>query len=162
MYRSVSAEIVQAARTARTNAEKAATQSFGLAEYLIQVEAGLNRVDSALVVVRGIDSAAVDDELLDTIEEASEATRDLLERAAGASDDPQRRELAAAMDEPLGEMVVAAMDLSTAASEASDVPLPLSNGVWQYVVSVSVDGSPALTTEFEVAGAAIFIPSVSK
>jgi hypothetical protein len=162
VFRSVSAEVVQAARTARTNAEKAATQQFGLAEYLIQVEAGLNRVNSALVVLRGIDSPTVDQALLGSLEDASRMTYSLLERAARAGDDQQRREYAAAMDEPLGELMTSALALSAAADGAADVPLPASDGVWQYVVSVSVDGSPALTTEFEVTGVSIYVPSVSK
>ena len=86
----------------------------------------------------------------------------LLNRAANASDDQKRKELAAAMAAPLDELVAAAEQQSTEAGETHDVPLPVSGDVWQYVVSVSIGGTPALTTEFEIAGSAIYAPVVSK
>jgi len=162
VLRSVSAEAADSAKAARSNADKAATQTYGTVEYLIQVEAGLNRVDSALIVVHGIESSQIDEEILAAMEVASDETRTLLDRAANASDDQRRKELAAAMERPLGDLVSASEQLSTAAGEAHDVPLSVSGDVWQYVVRISVDGTPALTTEFDIAGSTIYAPYISK
>jgi hypothetical protein len=162
VLRNVTNEVVEAGRTARSNAEKAATQSYGLAEYLIQVQAGLNRVDSAVVVLEGVGPQHVDAAQLARVVTASAATHRLLERAVRAADDPRKREIAASMDQPLEDLVTAAQALFASAQEATSVPLPVSGSAWDYVVSVSVDGSPALTTEFVVSGYRILAPAVQK
>lgn len=162
VLRNITAELVEAGGAARSNAQKAATQSFGMTEYLIQVQAGLNRVDSAVVVLDGVPPRYVDATRLKQIKAASKATHRLIERAVRAVDDPQKREIAEAMDEPLGQLVTAARALSESAQSAQNVPLPESGQEWEYVVSVSVEGSPALTTEFIVSGYRVFAPLVQK
>jgi len=163
MLASLTAELTAAVQSARSNARNAATRDLGAEEYLNGVQAGLIRVDSALTVLAVVSPSPVSSADIASLKRLGSQLTDLVVRAQRAPAGQQRKDLAARM-EPL---FVQAADVSgrvgaSAAAFDGPVPLPASRSAWQYVVRVSVDGSPAASVEFTVAGSRALLPSVSR
>jgi hypothetical protein len=163
MLAGLTAELTAAVQNARSNARNAATRELGTEEYLNSVQAGLVRLDSALTVLAAVSPSPVSSADVASLKRLGAQLTDLVVRAQRAPAGQQRKDLAARM-EPL---FVQAADISSrigasAAAFGGLVPLPASGSAWQYVVRVAVDGSPADSVEFIVAGSRVLLPSVSR
>lgn len=158
----LTSELVRSAESARSSARQAATQQFGVLEYLNGVQAGVVRMGTVVTMLESVRAPEVDRDDLAELRRIEAQVSDLVARAMRAGDDEQRKQLAARMAQPLEQAVGLANGLDGAAGGAVDVPLPVSGSAWQYVVRVSVDGNPAASTEFAVDGGQVLLPSLSR
>lgn len=158
----LTAELVATAQAARGSARDAAAREFGTEEYLGAVQAAVIRLGHVRTVLAAVRTPFLRPADLDTLADLETQVNDLAERARRAASDEQRRLLAGRMDAPLEEAVAVAVRLSSSASEARGVGLPVSGQAWQYVVLLSVDGSPADSVEFMVDGSSLWLPTTSR
>ena len=162
MLRQLAAELLATAQSTRGSARDAATREFGTQEYLGVVQAGVVRLGNVRTIMTSVRTPAVSSSDMEALEVLEAQVSDLVSRALRAATDEQRRQLAGRMDEPLAEAVGMASRLVRAVADVRDVGLPVSGEAWQYVVLLSVDGSPADSVEFMVDGSSLWLPTTSR
>jgi len=161
-FRHLAAQLQEAAQSARSSARSAASQEFGVVEYLSGVQAGVVRMGNVVDVMAAVRAPVVSRADLEELRQIERQVGDLVVRAQRAATDQQRKQLAERMAQPLERAVAIAGHIVSLAAQATGVPLPVSGGGWEYVVRVSVNGSPADTTEFVVDGGLVMLPTLSR
>jgi hypothetical protein len=156
-------QLAAAIQSGRASARNAATFDLGAEEYLSGVQASLVRMDCALTVVSAVSPSPVSGADVALLKQLGIRLTDLVARAQRAPAGAQRRDLAARMDPLFQQADEISMRVgASAAAFRGRVPWPASGSAWQYVVRVSVDGSPADSVEFAVRGSRALLPAVSR
>ncbi len=158
-------ELAESARAAQRDAQLAATQSFGVQEYLLSAHMSLLRMGYAGDLLEraelGRDGAALLDRIGMVADEASQLVRRAVSLPMSELDG--KRSLASEMAEPLAEAVTEAERLSEAAGRLTDLPIPETgpDSRAAYAVQLQVGGNPAIVAEFLIARSRpIYLPWV--
>jgi hypothetical protein len=149
--------IAEAARAAQADAERAATQPFGVQEYLQAVEQDLMLADAAVVLLSAAPIGDVNVGRLDSVRLAANDVTLLVNAALGLppSDVARKRELATQMAPHAAEMAANADQLDRSVQRLTDLPIPETGNAPHatYTVQVRVTDLdyPADSAEFSVA-----------
>jgi hypothetical protein len=124
--RALATELAEAARQADVNAGHAATQAFGVQEYLQMVKQDLVHADAAMELLDKAPLGAVNTGRLQATRTAAVEVADLVDRALALppADIDKKRDLAVAMDPALADMVANADQLDSSVSRLTDLPIP--------------------------------------
>lgn len=162
--RALTDELLASARAARADAQRAATQAFGVQEYLLAIHSSLLRMGYAVDLLAGAELGPGGTGLLEETSTAVAEATELVRRAISVptGEEPRKRALAGEMDAPLATAVQSTGELAQLAGRMTDLPIPESGADSRsaYTVQVQVAGFPAAAAEFVVASAdPVYLPS---
>jgi hypothetical protein len=163
----LASELDESAQAARDDTRRAASQPFGVQEYLLAAHGSLLRVGYALDLLEGAELGTTGPTLLADVRAETDASRELVHEAirVPAAEMERKRELARDADYALVQNANLAGQLTRMVDGLSGLPLPETGPDWRfaYAVQLQVRGLPVGVQEFLVSESEpIYLPRCVK